>query len=104
MTTPSKVTPPRRTRKTKSEPIDTNVVAYIVFKSPEYRKQRASYEWQAVFKAYVSTLTEYEADLVKTCLAFIGANPVKRDNPQEPCPIIPFPVGGKRGVQVAKEA
>lgn len=84
------ITPPRRTRKSKSIPAAPNVVANIVFISPELRKEQGLVDWNKAFRTYMDTLSNDETTLVKKCLAFVCATPRNRGYLNGPCPVIQF--------------
>lgn len=97
MTTPSKVTSPRRTRKTKSV---ANNVTYI---DPERRNAHYKSLGKQAMIYFLHELSDEEFKLVSAYTNLIKLGRIAKQTQQE-CKIFPFPVGGKRGVQIAKEA
>ncbi|PTQ83683.1 hypothetical protein [Nitrosomonas ureae] len=93
-----------RTRKSKEKHLVTNVLANIVYISPELRKVRSKEDWDAALRLYINTLSCDEKTIVQKCMEFVLAKPAHKEFLREPCPVISFPVGGKRGIHVAKKA
>ena len=99
------VTSQRRTRKTKSASQPT------VYPLSRYElEHRAHVRASRVLDEFVATLTESEMRVVGKLKPYgdpaNGLIEIRRllGESIAQCKIIPFPVGGKRGVQIAKEA
>ncbi|SEP98047.1 hypothetical protein [Nitrosomonas ureae] len=101
MATKSTRAPARR--KTKSLPSVKNVLGNILFIDPVRRQAKEDERWKNDLLDYRSTLSKDELKIFKKALGLVTSNPEFKKR-FERCPIIPFPVGGKRGHQVAKKA
>ena len=108
MTTPSKVTSPRRTRKTKSV---AQPKPQTVYPLSRYEMERRAYSrGMKELADCIASLTKAEKSVIGHTTPFgdpvNGLKEIRRllGESIAQCKIIPFPVGGKRGVQIAKEA
>ena len=107
MTTPSIVKSPRRTRKTKSAALPKPIQP-----TPEMIRAHAVEQIRNEINHFLETATDAEMKIighlnVRDCGGMFGLMKEVRRLLGESiakCKIIPFPVGGKRGVKVAKEA
>jgi len=108
MTTPSKVTSPRRTRKTKSAAQPKPQTVYPL--SRYELEHRTRVKDLRELNEFIDTLTKEEMRVVGKVKPYgdpvNGLKEIRRllGESIAQCKIIPFPVGGKRGVQIAKEA
>ncbi len=91
MSTQSKVTSTRRTRKTKSVSVTPNVVANIIQIPLERRQEVARNKWSQALKIYISMLNENDFDIAQHVIRFIAQKPRIVD-PYYSCLVIPFPV------------
>ncbi len=104
MSTPSKVTSPRRTRKTKSTTSSTKIVCSIIFNDSARRKTLERQKYKQEVDDFLEQLSDEHHDVVCDYLDLLWGRNEKSIAPHESSQVIPFPAGGKRGVQIAKEA
>lgn len=108
MKTPSKVTSTRRTRKAKSAELPKPQTVYPLSR---YEMERRAYSrGMKELADFIASLTKAEKSVIGHTTPFgdpvNGLKEIRRllGESIAQCKIIPFPVGGKRGVQIAKEA
>ena len=88
MTTPSKVTSPRR----KTVKVIPNVVAHIVPMSFERRREDAYANWSEALKIYIGTLNQNDFNIAQHVIRFVSQKPLKAVDTSHSCKVIPFPV------------
>ena len=97
MTTPSKVTSPRRTRKAKLD------LSNVILIDPVRRNARYKSLGQQAMMWFLANLSEDEFRLVRAYTNLIKLGRIAKQTPKSG-EIIQFPIGGKRNVKIAKEA